>query len=298
MPTTRGDGHRPATRPSSGTSRTPTKAACTCPSSSSGRATSPMPADGGTSSTTSPTSSPPSTTAWASSCPTTYRGYEQIPLAGTSLRYSFDDADAADARNVQYFEMMGHRAIYADGWKAVTRHTSGRALRGRRLGAVPHRRGPFGVQQPGRRATRNAGRARRAVVGRGRGVRGPAPRRPHHRAVHDPLPRPVAASGRPPLSLLPAHVPDAGPGRPRPRRPRLGPGRLHRPAGRGGRRALRHGHREQRRQRLRRRRAAPPRLQLLRRPPRRHFHAARSRSARRSSVSASDGWEEEGTPPS
>jgi arylsulfatase len=57
--------------------------------------------------------------------PDTYRGYEQIPLAGTSLRYSFDDAGAPDARHVQYFEMMGHRALYADGWKAVTRHTSG-----------------------------------------------------------------------------------------------------------------------------------------------------------------------------
>jgi len=57
--------------------------------------------------------------------PATYRGSEQIPLAGASLRYSFDNAAAPDARHVQYFEMMGHRAIYANGWKAVTRHTSG-----------------------------------------------------------------------------------------------------------------------------------------------------------------------------
>ena len=28
-------------------------------------------------------------------------------------------------RTVQYFEMMGHRGIYADGWKAVTRHLAG-----------------------------------------------------------------------------------------------------------------------------------------------------------------------------
>jgi arylsulfatase A-like enzyme len=57
--------------------------------------------------------------------PGTYRGFEQIPLAGTSLRYSFDDGAVADARTAQYFEMMGHRALYLDGWKAVTRHTPG-----------------------------------------------------------------------------------------------------------------------------------------------------------------------------
>ncbi|MBV8463088.1 MAG: arylsulfatase [Acidimicrobiales bacterium] len=57
--------------------------------------------------------------------PAVYRGYEQIPLAGTSLRYSFDAPAAPDARTVQYFEMMGHRALYLDGWKAVTRHTPG-----------------------------------------------------------------------------------------------------------------------------------------------------------------------------
>jgi arylsulfatase len=59
--------------------------------------------------------------------PDVYRGYEQMPLAGTSMRYLFD-ADGAEAegqRRVQYFEMGGHRAIYADGWKAVTRHQPG-----------------------------------------------------------------------------------------------------------------------------------------------------------------------------
>ncbi len=57
--------------------------------------------------------------------PEVYRGYDQIPVAGTSLNYSFAAPDAPDTRTVQYFEMMGHRAIYADGWKAVTRHTPG-----------------------------------------------------------------------------------------------------------------------------------------------------------------------------
>jgi arylsulfatase A-like enzyme len=57
--------------------------------------------------------------------PDVYRGFEQIPLAGTSMRYSFDDGHAPATRSVQYFEMMGHRALYLDGWKAVTRHTPG-----------------------------------------------------------------------------------------------------------------------------------------------------------------------------
>jgi arylsulfatase len=57
--------------------------------------------------------------------PSTYRGYEQIPVSGVSLRYTFDAPAAPSRKDVQYFEMMGHRAIYADGWKAVTRHQPG-----------------------------------------------------------------------------------------------------------------------------------------------------------------------------
>jgi len=57
--------------------------------------------------------------------PSVYRGLDQIPIAGTSLLYTFDDPDADDRKLVQYYEMMGHRGIYADGWKAVTRHIHG-----------------------------------------------------------------------------------------------------------------------------------------------------------------------------
>ena len=51
----------------------------------------------------------------------TYNGHEQIEIAGTPLFYAIDDAAAPTTRNVQYFEMMGHRGIVEDGWKAVTR---------------------------------------------------------------------------------------------------------------------------------------------------------------------------------
>ena len=57
--------------------------------------------------------------------PSTYRGKVQLPVTGTSLAYTITDADEPSRKQVQYFEMGGHRAIYFDGWKAVTRHTPG-----------------------------------------------------------------------------------------------------------------------------------------------------------------------------
>lgn len=57
--------------------------------------------------------------------PSVYRGFEQLPVSGVSLRYTFDAPDAQGRKHVQYYEMMGHRAIYLDGWKAVTRHQPG-----------------------------------------------------------------------------------------------------------------------------------------------------------------------------
>jgi len=57
--------------------------------------------------------------------PEVYRGLEQMPVTGTSLAYTFGDANAPDAKTARYFEMMGHRALYLDGWKAVTRHEHG-----------------------------------------------------------------------------------------------------------------------------------------------------------------------------
>ena len=51
-----------------------------------------------------------------------YRGYDQMPIAGTSFAYSFGDGDCATRKPVQYFEMMGNRGLWFDGWKAVTKH--------------------------------------------------------------------------------------------------------------------------------------------------------------------------------
>ena len=57
--------------------------------------------------------------------PDVYRGLDQMPVTGTSFRYTFEGATEPSRKLVQYFEMVGHRGIYADGWKAVTRHTAG-----------------------------------------------------------------------------------------------------------------------------------------------------------------------------
>lgn len=55
--------------------------------------------------------------------PKVYRGVEQYPLSGVSMKYSFDAApDAPTQKHVQYYTMLGTRAIWQDGWKAVAVH--------------------------------------------------------------------------------------------------------------------------------------------------------------------------------
>ncbi len=49
-------------------------------------------------------------------------GVKQMPVDGISLVYSFDKANAPSARTEQYYEQFGNRAMYKDGWKAVTIH--------------------------------------------------------------------------------------------------------------------------------------------------------------------------------
>ena len=51
--------------------------------------------------------------------PKTIRGVPQSALHGVSFAHTFDDAAATSRRTTQYFEMMGHRSIYHDGWRAV-----------------------------------------------------------------------------------------------------------------------------------------------------------------------------------
>jgi arylsulfatase len=52
--------------------------------------------------------------------PEVVKGYPQTPIQGVSMAYSFDDPDVPSERTLQYYEMLGMRGIYHDGWKAVT----------------------------------------------------------------------------------------------------------------------------------------------------------------------------------
>ena len=51
--------------------------------------------------------------------PATIRGVTQAPIEGVSFAHTLDDAAASTKHRTQYFEMLGHRAIDHDGWRAV-----------------------------------------------------------------------------------------------------------------------------------------------------------------------------------
>jgi arylsulfatase len=50
--------------------------------------------------------------------PTSINGVVQTPLEGVSFAATFDNGKASLPREAQYFEMLGQRAIYLDGWRA------------------------------------------------------------------------------------------------------------------------------------------------------------------------------------
>jgi arylsulfatase A-like enzyme len=54
--------------------------------------------------------------------PAMVNGVMQSPMEGASMLYSFNDADASERHELQYFEMFGNRGIYHKGWSAVTKH--------------------------------------------------------------------------------------------------------------------------------------------------------------------------------
>jgi arylsulfatase len=54
--------------------------------------------------------------------PTLVNGVQQHPIEGVSMVYSFNDANAGERHETQYYEMLGNRGIYNKGWTAVTRH--------------------------------------------------------------------------------------------------------------------------------------------------------------------------------
>lgn len=56
------------------------------------------------------------------SVPDSYHGVKQKSMDGTSMLYAFNDKDVPTRKARQYYEMFGNRAMWVDGWKAVTLH--------------------------------------------------------------------------------------------------------------------------------------------------------------------------------
>jgi arylsulfatase len=55
--------------------------------------------------------------------PKVYRGVEQFPLSGVSMKYTFDATpDAPTHKKRQFYSMLGTRGIWEDGWLAATVH--------------------------------------------------------------------------------------------------------------------------------------------------------------------------------
>ena len=54
--------------------------------------------------------------------PDSVDGIKQQPIEGTSMVYTWDkaNADAPTRHTTQYFEMLGNRSIFHDGWVAAT----------------------------------------------------------------------------------------------------------------------------------------------------------------------------------
>ena len=69
--------------------------------------------------------------------PVMVNGIAQKPIEGVSMAYTFDkaNANAPSRHDTQYFEIMGNRAIYHDGWLAGTTPPQGPWLMG--VGTLP-----------------------------------------------------------------------------------------------------------------------------------------------------------------
>jgi arylsulfatase A-like enzyme len=53
--------------------------------------------------------------------PKVVNGYEQMPMDGVSLAYTFEDAAAEGRKDVQFFDNNASRGIYSDGWFAAAK---------------------------------------------------------------------------------------------------------------------------------------------------------------------------------
>jgi hypothetical protein len=54
--------------------------------------------------------------------PETVKGYQQLPLEGVSFRSTFESDDVPTPKDSAFFSMLGSRAVWHRGWKAVSVH--------------------------------------------------------------------------------------------------------------------------------------------------------------------------------
>ena len=134
--------------------------------------------------------------------PTMVNGVQQSPMEGTSMLYTFNDADAPERHDLQYFEMFANRGIYHQGLERGHQapHAVGdgrrrpAGVRRRRVGALRRHRRLQPGPRPRRRAARDARQAAAAVADRGHQVQRAADGRPHRRSGSSPT-----MAGRPTL---------------------------------------------------------------------------------------------------
>ncbi|HNS03975.1 MAG TPA: arylsulfatase [Anaerolineae bacterium] len=65
--------------------------------------------------------------------PNFVNGVQQSPMEGASMLYAFNQADAPERHDIQYFEMFGNRGIYYKGWSAVTKHRTPWVMVGQKM---------------------------------------------------------------------------------------------------------------------------------------------------------------------
>jgi hypothetical protein len=137
-------------------------------------------------------------------------GVQQRPIEGVSTAYSFDDADAPERHETQYFEMFGNRGIYHKGWTAVTRHRTPWEFALAELPAFDDdvwqlydtttdwsQANDLAAEMP-----QKAARAAAPVADRGRQVQRPAAGRPRRRARQPSHGRPAPTRERKPAAAV------------------------------------------------------------------------------------------------
>ena len=134
--------------------------------------------------------------------PDTINGIKQRPIEGVSMAYTWDkaNANAPTRHTTQYFEMLGNRAIYHDGWVAATTpatlpwELSTQAAAGCdhrvQLGALQRQGGSHPVQRPGRQDAGEAQADAGPLLRRGEEVQRAAARQLDARALEHAAPEP------------------------------------------------------------------------------------------------------------